>query len=310
MPHRVHTSSLPRVACMASLALSLAALPPAPTLRALGDEMVYVFNAPESESDLRYVYQWQVLREALDATRAKWGPYRLVRSAPMSERRQAHELLHATGKLSVMYLDTRPEFERTLHAIHIPVDRNLVGYRVLLVHADRRDDFRHVQSIDQLKRFRFGLGLGWADVDVLRHSGLRVVTGSSYDGLFFMLVHRRFDAFLRGAVEVLEEQAQRARRLPQLWIEDSLLLYYPMPMYFWFARTAEGKRLAERAEQGMRAMLDDGRYDQIFERHQRPKIERLKLAQRHILRLPNPLLGPETPLGDERLWFDPHRDAN
>ena len=202
--------------------------------------MVYVFNAPESARDVRYDYQWEILRSALDTTHAKWGPYRMVKSAAMGERRQAHELLHASGKLSVMYLDTRPELERGLRAIHIPVDRNLVGYRVLLVRKDRRDDFRHVRSLDQLKRFGFGLGLGWADVDVLRHNGLRVITGSSYEGLFEMLVHRRFDAFPRAAVEVLDEQARRARDLPELWIEDSLLIYYPMPMYFWFARTAQG----------------------------------------------------------------------
>ena len=55
----------------------------------------------------------------------------------------------------------------------------------------------------------------------------------------------------------------------------------------------------------MRAMLDDGSYDRIFERHQRHKIERLQLGRRHVLRLENPLLGPETPFADARLWFVP-----
>jgi hypothetical protein len=33
--------------------------------------------------------------------------------------------------------------------------------------------------------------------------------------------------------------------------------------------------------------------------------ERLRLKERRVLRIPNPFVGPETPFGDRRLWFDP-----
>jgi hypothetical protein len=52
-------------------------------------------------------------------------------------------------------------------------------------------------------------------------------------------------------------------------------------------------------------MIADGSYDAIFDRYQRRKIEALRLRQRRRIDLPNPLLGPETPLSDKRLWFDP-----
>jgi hypothetical protein len=93
--------------------------------------------------------------------------------------------------------------------------------------------------------------------------------------------------------------------LPELAIEKNLVFYYPLPMYFWFSRTEEGRRLAARAEEGMWAMIADGTYDRIFDAHQRHKIETLRLAKRRTLAIPNPLLGPETPLADRRLWFDP-----
>jgi len=38
---------------------------------------------------------------------------------------------------------------------------------------------------------------------------------------------------------------------------------------------------------------------------QRAKIERLHLKTRKAYRIDNPFLGPETPLADRRLWFDP-----
>jgi hypothetical protein len=132
-----------------------------------------------------------------------------------------------------------------------------------------------------------------------------VVTGSSYEGLFEMLVHGRFDIFLRAAVEVLDEYEERKDSLPELAIEETLVLYYPLPMYFWFPKTDEGRRLAARAEAGMRAMIADGTYMRIFDKHQRWKIERLRLKERMVLRISNPLLSPQTPFSDERLWFDP-----
>jgi hypothetical protein len=59
----------------------------------------------------------------------------------------------------------------------------------------------------------------------------------------------------------------------------------------------------------MRAMMADGIYDQIFDRYQKRKIEKLRLKDRKIFRLANPFLGPETPFDDKRLWFDPQTYA-
>jgi ABC-type amino acid transport substrate-binding protein len=270
-----------------------------------GGVMVYTHHPPESARDVRYDYQWEVLRTALDRTTAAWGPYRLATSEPMTERRQSYELRNGSGRLTVMYLGTTPEFEKELLPVRIPVDRNLGGYGIFLVRAGEQARFDAVRSLDDLKKMRFGLGLGWIDVEVFRWNGLAVVTGSSYEGLFEMLVNGRFDAFPRGAVEILDEYDRRKAELRDLRIEERLVLYYPLPMYFWFARNPEGRRLADRADAGMRLMLADGSYDAIFDRYQRPKIERLHLKDRRTLRIENPLAGPETPWQDVRLWFDP-----
>ena len=268
--------------------------------------MTYIHHRPESPRDVRYEYQWEILRTALEKTTPKWGPYALVTASEvMTEQRQAFELKHATGKLTVMYLGTTPEFEKKLVAVHIPVDKNLGGYSVFLIRDGEQSRFAAARSLDDLRRFTFGLGLGWVDVGILKASHFNVVTGSSYDGLFDMLVQRRFDVFLRATVEVLDEVAQHRDKVKGLAIEDTILFYYPLPMYFWFPRTPEGKRLAARAEEGMRMMIADGTYDRIFDRYQRPKIERLHLTTRRMFTIPNPFLGPETPLSDKRLWFEP-----
>jgi ABC-type amino acid transport substrate-binding protein len=269
--------------------------------------MVYIYNAPESPHDVRYVYHWEILKTALERTQHEYGPYRMIPSVPMTERRQINELEQDTRKLTVMYRDPTFEQEQTLTPIRIPVDKNLVGYRIFLIRKGDQGRLREVKTIDDLRRFTIGVGSQWIDVDLLTANKLRVVTGSNYDGLFEMLMHGRFDILSRGASEILDEYEERKKKMPDLLIEDTLLVTYPAPMYFWFSNTPEGKRLAARAEAGMRAMIKDGTYDAIFSKYYRSIIERLNLRKRRLIRIKNPFLGPETPLNDARLWFDPQK---
>lgn len=267
--------------------------------------MMYIYNAPESSLDVRYVYEWEILKTALEKTKKKYGPYRMEPSIAMSEQRQVIELTNATRKLTVMYLDTTPEHERDLIPVRIPVDKNLVGYRIFLIRKEDQARINSIQSLADLRKFRIGLGLNWIDVQILGANNFKVITGSSYDGLFAMLINKRFDIFPRGANEVLEEYEERKNQMSDLHIEETIMLYYPLPMYFWFSKTEEGRRLAARAEDGMWMMIKDGTYDRIFDKYQRYKIERLKLKDRRVFRIDNPFLGPETPFNDKRLWFDP-----
>jgi ABC-type amino acid transport substrate-binding protein len=272
---------------------------------AAGEAMRYVHNAPESPLDRRYDFAWAVLRTALEKTRGTDGEFLLEPAVPMSEARQTQEMRNGSGALTVMILGTTPELERELLPIRIPVDRDLMGYSVLVTRRERLPEFAAVRTVEDLRRFTIGQGLGWIDVGILQSSGLQVVTSSSYDGLFAMAENGRFDLLLRSSVEVLEELATHREKHPELAIVPGVALHYPMPMYFWFSRSDAGRRLADRAERGLRAMLADGTYDRLFAGHQDEKIRRLDLTRRLVIRIPNPNLGPETPFADRSLWFDP-----
>src|SRR5207237_4020608 len=147
-------------------------------------------------------------------------------------------------------------------------------------------------SLDDLRQFTYGLGLGWIDVEILKSNGFKVVTASNYDGLFEMLVNRRFDIGLRAAVEIIGEYEARKDTMPELHIEENIVFYYTLPMYFWFPKTAEGRRLAARAEEGMWMMIEDGTYDKICDKYQREKVGRLNLTNRPLFTINNPFLGP------------------
>src|SRR5436305_9392017 len=113
-------------------------------------EMTYIYNGPESQLDKRYEYHWEILKTALEKTTEKYGAYRMVPSGSMSERRQEQELKSASGKLTIMYLDTTPEREKALIPIRIPVDKNLVGCRVFLIRKEDQPKFDAVKTIDDL----------------------------------------------------------------------------------------------------------------------------------------------------------------
>jgi hypothetical protein len=93
------------------------------------------------------------------------------------------------------------------------------------------------------------------------------------------------------------------KEVPGLTIEKNLLIYYPWPYYFFFNK--KDVALKNRVEAGLRIMLRDGSYDQLFRKHNRKAIELIKQRQHRIIQLKNPLLPKETPLSDPTLWFDP-----
>ena len=133
----------------------------------------------------------------------------------------------------------------------------------------------------------------------------RPETGTEFDGLFPMLMHQRFDALPRGCAEISREMREKSGQWPDLEVEKTLLIYYPLPIYFWFAGTPEGNRLAARLEEGMRSLIADGTYDAILWKYYAPLLQGLDLPHRRVIRLNNPFLPQSTPLKDSRLWVDP-----
>ncbi len=270
----------------------------------------FVHNAPEAADDRRYEYHWRVLRAALDATRKKYGAYVLEPGLPMSEKLQVVEMQRARSAqnpraLNTMVLDATVALEESLQAVKIPVDKGLLGYRVFLIPAEDQVRFSSVQSLDQLRQFSYGQQREWSDVAIYQAAGLEVVAGSSYEGLFHMLMLGRFDAFGRGVTEVSGELEHWRKRYPQMTIEKELLLYYPLPVYFWFPRTEEGSRHARRVEEGMLAIVADGTLDRLFSEEYAATIKALHLNKRRLFRIANPLLPPGQPFDNKAYWYDP-----
>jgi hypothetical protein len=265
-----------------------------------------VHRGPESETDSRRQYDWVLLREVMERTRHQGGPFELVESdKPMNSARSLAEMVNAKGKINILIRVTSVSLEKQLLPIRIPIDRGIRGFRLLLMRAGEQPRFDQVSDVNGLRKLSFGQGKTWLDVDVLTNAGLRDEQSSAYESLFPMLVAGRFDAFPRGLDEIYPEYEMRRRAMPELAIEQGLILYYPMPRYFFVRRDAEGEQLARRIEAGLDMMVRDGSLKALFWRFHGASIRAAKLDQRRLVRLQQPQLPPETPLGRAELWFDP-----
>jgi hypothetical protein len=269
--------------------------------------MVFVHNGVESPADTRYDYHWRVLRAALDATTAQWGPYVLQPAPFMNETRQVAELQKPDGQLNTMVLDSTRELEDKLTPVRLPIDKGLLGYRVFLIRKGDQERLNTVQTLAQLRSFSIGQGADWSDTRILQQAGFHVVTGYSYEGLFGMLDHQRFDAFGRGVAEVQGEMAAFGKQYPSMAIENKLLLYYPLPMYFWFGPDAAGQERARRVEQGMRLIQAQGVFDRLFKAEFGGLVQSLNLKGRRLFKIDNPLLPERSKTFDKRWFYEPTR---
>ena len=265
-----------------------------------------IHPGPETALDTRSQYDWIVLRTALEKTRGSGGNFDLIeRSELLNSARQLLEMRNPSGRINIFAKITTIELEKKFLPIRIPFDLGIRGYRVFLIRANNATRFADVKNVADLSAFSFGQGDAWTDVDVLQAAGLKVVKSGLYSSLFPMLSKGRFDAFPRAIDEAYTEIDERQFELPDLMVEQSLLLYYPMPRYFFVRRDPDGELLAKRIESGLESMIADGSLRALFEKHKGELINRSKLKSRHLLTLPNPLLPPETPLKRRELWYAP-----
>jgi hypothetical protein len=281
--------------CLVALLLALATTPS----RALE---IVVTNPQKSALDKRFDYPFEVLRQALERSRAQFGDFEMRRYPEGVSRKRALAELEI-GTLTVFSAPTHKEWEARALPIRIPIRKGIMGYRLLLIRTADQDKFATINSVDDLRRFRLGQGLQWSSAAAFRANGFTVHGSTEYEALFSMLMHDRFDYFPRTLNEVFTEFNLRKVKFPDMRIENTIALHMPLPYYFFV--TPKRPDLAKRLTGGLQAMVDDGSLDKLFYDFHGADIESAKLGQRRILNLPNPELPPETPLDRTVYWFNP-----
>ncbi|MEP6872814.1 MAG: hypothetical protein ABI887_00455 [Burkholderiales bacterium] len=254
------------------------------------------FPRPEFEGDRRFDYALQLLTLAL----SKADPqYRIeLAETPMNQERQVLEL-EAGRSIDVAPVPSSAEREARLLAVRIPINKGVLGWRLGLIRKGDAARLAGVRTLEDLKGVRLAQGQEWPDTQILRANGVPVITAPRYEGLFPMLVGRRFDYFPRSALEIWDEQTSNAETLE---IEPRVALHYYYDAYYMLNRA--NTALAEVIRQGLEKAIADGSADRLFDQHYGERLRRAQLDKRVVIELKNPLLTPGTPLDRPELWYD------
>jgi hypothetical protein len=253
-----------------------------------------------SEYVERDAYQIGMLKLVLE----KAGVEYKIRISPRkySQKRIIVTLKKGSDKINLYWMGTSIKIEKELLPIRFPVYRGLLGHRVFVIHKDDQSRFDTVKSLSDLQKYKGGQGIGWSDIAVLEHSGLKQHQ-ATYETLFKMInFGGRLDYFSRGIGEAFVEVDARKDKLPNLVVEQKILLVYPFAMFFFTSRT--NKELAKILENGFRKAYEDGIFNKYFYSH--PYIKKIfkqaNMDNRVRIDIPNPLLTPETLSIPNKYW--------
>ncbi|WP_165791464.1 hypothetical protein [Aeromonas jandaei] len=248
----------------------------------------FTYISPESERDPRTTYDRELLRLALDKTRDQFGDYVMEAAPPMTKARERVSMqLDSFPNLFAMdsYSSTREGLG--LAYARFPVHLGIVSYRICFVSPQQQAAVRQVTELAGLRRFTFGQGKGWLDVDILRHAGLEVMEVDGYEKLFKMVARGRFDLFCRGVSELRSEQLTHDE-VEGLKVDDALMIYYPLPRVFY--TNANNREALKRVEQGLQVAWQDGSLQALWRKSFGPAIAFAHPRQRRLIKLENPFL--------------------
>lgn len=260
--------------------------------------LVVHYAPPESPTDRRLDYPLKLLDLAL----SKSGhAYRLEQNPGEALQGRVVTELEEGGPVDVMCSMTSIERENRLLPVRMPLDKGLLGYRIGLVRSADKELLSKAVRLQDLSQLQIGQGHDWPDVDILSSNGLHVHGVAGYENLFFMLAGGRIDYLSRSVMEISAELEEHPSL--NLVMEPYLVLYYPTAQYFFVNRN--NKRLAGLIEHGLEKAIADGSFEQLFQQYYANALRDAHFERRRLIKLNNPLLPPQTPLGRKELWYRP-----
>ncbi|MES2324077.1 MAG: transporter substrate-binding domain-containing protein [Pseudomonadota bacterium] len=263
----------------------------------LGSAAPTVVTIPraESERDARSQFPFFLLEQVLQRS----GRHYLLQKSDvrMQQGRALLQLQKGEGIDVVCYM-TSAERESLLLPIRIPVDKGLIGWRLLMIKKSQAARWKQIAASGELRDLTAGQGSDWPDFAILRANGFKVYGTTNYDSLFSMLESERIDYFPRSVNEVwLEADAHQ----DQLMVEPTLAFRYAAASYYFVRKGNE--QLAADITIGMEKMIADGSYEKLFQEYYGEVIRRSGLKDRRIIELNNPLLPNGLPVERRNLQF-------
>ncbi|MGL6486856.1 hypothetical protein [Aeromonas hydrophila] len=257
-------------------------------LPVLASPTLFTYMSPESEHDPRSTYDRELLRLALEKTRASHGDYRMQAAPPMTLARMWVSLrFNDYPNLFAMDSYRSDRDMSGIDYVRFPIHLGIVSYRICFVSPEQQSAVAGVTSLAGLKRFDIGQGKGWLDVQILQRAGFKVQEVEGYEQLFKMVARGRFALFCRGINELPQEKLNHSY-VPGLVMDENVALYYPLPRVF-FTHNSNQQAIA-RVQQGLKAAWRDGSLQALWLKTFKPSLSFAHLHTRRLFRLENPYI--------------------
>lgn len=240
-----------------------------------------IYPGPEDSGDKRGNYYVRLLKLAMSKTGVPYTmkPYTYIISGARVVQKLADE-----QDFNISWAMDSPLWEDNLATVRVPLDKGILGWRLMLINEHDAQTFAKIHTLAQLRAYSAGQQRDWADVDILRANGLPVIGTSQYESMFQMLEAHRFDYFPRGIGEIWDEAA-RTKDI-HLIVEPNIALHYQVQTYFFVSK--KNQRLHDLVEQGLLAAMKDGSFDALFEEYNGEAIRKARLDHRTVFQLKMP----------------------
>lgn len=245
-----------------------------------------VVTIPYMEREgLHREYSNKLLKLALEASKEKYGSYKIIQQEKQTVIRRQLQELEKGENLSVAISMPTPEWLYKARVVQFPIARGLASYRLFFALEKNLPAFNHIESLNTLKTLKIGQGPGWSTAKILEDNGFQVVYAGDYQTLFPMLNADRFQLLMRGVYEIGPELDAYKPSIPELRIVEGFAVYTYLPMYFFVSR--KDSVLADRLEYGLKQAHKSGQMDSLFNRYFSGTLQLLNLDQRRIFYLRN-----------------------
>ena len=245
-----------------------------------------------NKSPIRQDYELDILHCLLTATEKEFGQFTLHNDVTDYPLAKDEGNVFNTGTDILVTVAGNTKFAQHKKIV-IPqaISKGLLGYRLLIIKQDKRDKFQQINTAKQMQQLTAGIPATWADADLFRANNYTVCEKGVFSEIFQRLKNNDCDYVALGANEIEQAFTDMAEPLGDLIIEPSLMLYYPFPLVFYL--NPQQVELAARVKVGLQYIINNGQLDAIFQQYNSNIVDRLRLKQRKIFNLNNPIL-PQT----------------
>ena len=250
-----------------------------------------------------FAYEIGVLRLALKHAPGKHSL--VIVPMPHANQKRIFQILKTNPReINLFFSGFSAQREQDFLQIDIPITRGLLGHRIFIIQQENEKLLTELRTLEELREFLIiGSGNGWPDTDIFRHNGFTVMTGR-YENLWQMLSRGRYHAFNRGIHEAYVEIRQRNSDHPELMIDRSLMIVYPLDYFFYLNK--DYKSMGAILQKGLENAYASGAFLSHFNEH--PMIQEvIRAAQpafRRTYRLENPLMTERIRAIPKSYWHE------